>query len=158
MKIPKVFVGEGTEVKIKKREKEVYNLEDFVYKEIRGYKKSSVFDIDMGMETGNTGFLHGRGIEPKSVEKAVFVHYNNNTIMLIKHNRPEDITKDLRKLFKKGTLFYEKNSSITEFTEIFLFKNNIAVYLQGKDDFNKKAADYYRRKGFKQLGYELKEV
>lgn len=159
MKLPEIFIGEGTSGEKKHVKKEYKpNLEDFIIdKEIIGCRSFSIFDIDMGMDSTDYGFLHVRGIKPEIVEKAIFTHYDENTIMLIQYKTQEDINKNLRQLFKKGILFYEKHSE-TEFIEIFLFKNNIAVYLQGKDDFNKEAANHYKRKGFKQLNYKLEAV
>ncbi len=157
MKIPQVFIFKGTETSGEKKDikKEYKNsLEDFIIdKEIMGCERFSIYDIDIT----NPDFLHVRGIGPEVVEKAVFANYADSTIMLVQYKTQEDLTKNLKQLFKKGILLYENHSKI-EFIEIFLFKNNIAVYLQGRDDFNKKAAEHYRNLGFKQLEYELKGV
>lgn len=158
MKIPEIFVIERTEAseKIKKHVKKEHkhDLEDFIIdKKIMGCERFSIYDID----TTNPEFLHVRGIGPEVVEKAVFANYDESTVLMVQYKTQEDITKNLRKLFKKGILFYE-NHREGEFIEIFLFKNNIAVYLQGCGDFNKKAAKHYRNLGFKQLEYELKGV
>ncbi len=156
MKIPKIFTVEGKEREIKKHPKKQYKrtIEDFVDKQLMEYQKLDVYDINMAL---NPDFLKVRGIEPEIIEKAVFAHYGDNTIMLVQYKTKEDLTKNLRKLFKKGILFYE-NHCEAEFIERFLFKDNITVYLQGNDDFNKKAANHYSKKGFKQLEYELKVV
>lgn len=110
------------------------------------------------------------GVNIGHIDKAIHVtYYDENrmefgkygvgpskyTINLIEYHSKNILDKDLESLFDKGVEFY---LSKDKFMERFLFKDKIAIYIDGNKPFIKKSVNYYRGLGFKQLSYTIKIV
>lgn len=152
MKIPTIFIpdrqkGEGRDSskKLNNKKKPALNLEDLVPDILDNEKKYTTI--------AHPDFLTARGVDTKVVEKAIWIA---NDILLIRYNTKTDLINNLKNLFERGMIFYDKHT--IKFTKRFLFKDNISIYLQVEEELFKKCTEYYKGLGFKQIDYELKMV
>lgn len=178
MKLPKIFITER-EKGYKKQPKKIDNetLEELVDDEnlhdeigrinIDGQTKISnnvrKYDLITGvkqMTLMGGRKLVNRGLNFESVEKAFSVSYHSPTsshykeAIFVQYKDETSLIDNLEEVFLKGM----RCETETKFIETFLFKKNIAVYLEGDENFINTFRDYYRKKGFKQLNYKLEAV
>jgi len=104
--------------------------------------------------------LANRGLNFETIEKAFSVSYHSPTsahykeAILIQYKYETSLIDNLDNIFLKGM----SQENEINFIDTFLFKKNIAIYLEGNVDFINRFRDYYRKKGFKQLNYKLEAV
>lgn len=114
--------------------------------------------------------LSDLGINPKHIEKAVYVDYYDDkikqfgkygvgssmyTIRFVQYPSKSCLDEELENLFEEGIKFYKSKN---RFMKRFLFKDKIAIYIDGNEEFIKKSVNYYRKLGFKQLSCTIKAV
>jgi len=158
MKLPKAFIPEdlkGINIKISKKHRNqrgnINSLEYIIPKEILGFKKREehkpIFVGDVVLKGG---------VDTKSLKKTAVVWYNMERMVLLQYKTETHLLNNLKNIFENGLVLYSGNK--IKFTKRFLFKDDISVYLDGGEKFVKELIPYYRKLGFKQLGYELKET
>lgn len=165
MDIPKSFRPEQLkEIDFKDLKNHMPSIEDLIIDEnLLGYNRKEVYEL--GEKHYDCHWVIEKGVV-KAVEKMIMVEYYDDlhrfgqTIFVFQYKTKNGLTNNLRNIFEKGV----KNNSTNKikFTERFFFKDKISVYLDNfrKDDlvdelFVKKARDYYRNLGFKQLDFKL---
>jgi len=146
MKIPKIFVPEKIkEIDSNKTEIPIMTLEDLIL--------GSINSISCDEKTITTrvssysSWFEEAGIKIRFVERVAVSNYGVDSITLIEYKTEQDLDENMKELCKKGKENFDKYR--TKFKEIFLFKNNVTIYLNGDEDFNKEAANRYKRLGFK---------
>lgn len=159
MKVPKTFVlEEFKEFNLKYLNTPVKDIESLIMED-------SFVDCDKrNIEELNTAspFSINLGINWRSVEKVVHVKYTRSananltqSIKFLQYCSKNCLKDDLESLFDMGTKFY---MSKRKFTDRFLFKDRISMYLDGSPEFINKLVDHYRMLGFKQLTYRIEVV
>lgn len=90
------------------------------------------------------------GITPELIKNVINVRYNhygfNPIILLIEYKSKNDLKKELPKIFERGI---EDYSEIEKFSQTFMFKNDIAIFIE--HSLTEKAVPYYKKLGFKRL-------
>lgn len=105
-----------------------------------------------------------RGINTHFIEKSVMVSYNSfgfgfldSSVLLFQYEDSGTLRGNLKEIFEEGMMYYKKAYK-KRFTDIFLFKDNISIYLECNREANEKLRKHYRQLGFKQLDFKLTEV
>lgn len=154
MKTPKTFIQKDLKkIKSYDSEKNIQDTSQLIADEfILDCNEKSIRELDL-----YNNFLSGRGVDTETLEKILLVWYDNSIrVILFQYKTKASLTKSLRNAFEEGMMYHSERE--LKFTEKFLFKDKIAIHLDGKKTSIEKLVSYYRNLGFKQLDYKLKII
>lgn len=153
MKLPKTFIPKKVK-ELNPEDIKIFTpgLEDLILGSVNGKVcEERIISILVSNHLYNAHYSH-LGITPYQVSKVAITKYDNDhhNILLIEYTDEKDLINNLEKIYANGSEFLDRWYPV-KFMERFLHKNNIAVYINGEQDFIKTAAEHYKKLGFKQI-------
>jgi len=153
MKLPGTFVPNNKKdldlAKLKKKHK--LELEEIIPPSVQGFGSDGKFFtkvVDSYVESNE--MIHW-GVKPNLLRRIAVVRYDKgNKITLVEYKSEEGLSNSLEKLVKKGKKYFSDHYNC-KFTDKFLYKSDITIYLYGSDNFTQEVSDYYKFLGFKKI-------
>lgn len=153
MEIPKIFIPENEkEINPNKIKPQTLSLEELILESINGISCDEKVLSRLISSSLSNDYYSYLGIDASRINRIAVAKYDNGgsqSILLMEYKQEKELFNSLEKIYEGGSEYLDQwyKASI-RFAERFLYKNNIAVYINGNEEFTKQAVEQYKKLGF----------